>query len=67
MKMSAEGSNSADIFIYGDIVSYQWNETDVSASSFKQDLDSLGKVSSINMYINSPGGSVFRDCHSQYA
>lgn len=59
MKMSADGSNSADIFIYGDIVRYQWDDTDVSASSFKKDLDNLGDVSTINLYVNSPGGSVF--------
>jgi ATP-dependent Clp protease, protease subunit len=59
IKMSADGSNSADIFIYGDIVSYQWDETDTSAASFKKDLDAVGDVDTINLYINSPGGSVF--------
>jgi ATP-dependent Clp protease, protease subunit len=59
MKMSADGSNSADIFIYGDIVSYQWDETDTTAASFKKDLDALGDVDIINLYINSPGGNVF--------
>jgi len=57
--MSSDGSNAADIFIYGDIVSYRWDESDTSASSFKEDLDNLGDVSTINLYINSPGGSVF--------
>jgi ATP-dependent Clp protease, protease subunit len=59
MKMSADGSDSADIFIYGDIVSYKWDETDTTAASFKQDLDALGDVNTINLYINSPGGNVF--------
>jgi ATP-dependent Clp protease protease subunit len=59
MKMSANNNSSADIFIYGDIVSYQWDETDTSASSFKNDLDNLGDISNINLYVNSPGGSVF--------
>ncbi|AUS03903.1 Clp protease [Paenibacillus phage Likha] len=57
--MSADGSSSADIFIYGDIVTYQWDEVDTSATSFKEDLDRLGDVSNLNLYINSPGGSVF--------
>ncbi|MEV2371150.1 ATP-dependent Clp protease proteolytic subunit, partial [Paenibacillus larvae] len=57
--MSADGSSSADIFIYGDIVTYQWDEVDTSATSFKEDLDRLGDLSTINLYINSPGGSVF--------
>ncbi|AUS03478.1 Clp protease ClpP [Paenibacillus larvae] len=57
--MSADDSSSADIFIYGDIVTYQWDEVDTSATSFKEDLDRLGDVSNLNLYINSPGGSVF--------
>lgn len=57
MKMSADGAG--EIFIYGDIVSYRWDEEDTTSNSFKDDLDSLGDVSTINLYINSPGGSVF--------
>nr|WP_313784734.1 hypothetical protein [Paenibacillus larvae] len=36
MKMSADGSSSADIFIEGDIVTYQWDEVDTSATSLKR-------------------------------
>jgi ATP-dependent Clp protease protease subunit len=43
MKMSANGNNSADIFIYGEIVSYTWDEEDTSASTFKSELDGLGE------------------------
>src|SRR5690625_1983559 len=57
MKMSAD--DTADIFIYGEITRYEWNETDTTASSFKKELDDLGDVSTINLYVNSPGGSVF--------
>lgn len=59
MRMSADDSSSADIFIYGDITRYRWDEEDTTANSFKEDLDALGDVSTINLYINSPGGSVF--------
>ena len=58
MKMSADGK-SGDIFIYGDIETYKWMDEDTTATSFKDDLDALGDVSTINLYINSPGGSVF--------
>jgi len=58
MKMSADG-NSGDIFIYGDIESYKFVDEDTTATSFKNDLDNLGNVSDINLYINSPGGNVF--------
>lgn len=66
MKMSANGTDSeetqADIYIYGDIVRWVWEDwfpEDVSSNSFKEDLDELGDVDTINLYINSPGGSVF--------
>ncbi|MBP1950289.1 head maturation protease, ClpP-related [Virgibacillus litoralis] len=58
MKMSADGK-SGDIFIYGDIERYQFVENDTTANSFKEDLDALGNVEVINLYINSPGGAVF--------
>lgn len=58
MKMSAD-KKSADVFIYGEIVSYQWDESDTTATSLKKELDNLGDVADINLYINSPGGSVF--------
>lgn len=60
MQLSADGK-SGDISIYGDIVRFVWDEypEDYNATTFKEDLDALGDVSNINVYINSPGGSVF--------
>ncbi|MET3658160.1 head maturation protease, ClpP-related [Sporosarcina psychrophila] len=59
MKASADGK-SADVFIYGEITKYAWEEYgEVSSTSFKNELDELGEVDVINLYINSPGGSVF--------
>lgn len=50
-------NETADLYIYSEISS--WEDEDVtSANSFKQDLDDLGDVKNINLYINSPGGSV---------
>lgn len=57
-KQSAN-QNEADIFIFGEIVSYKWDDTDTTAASFQKDLKELGEVSQINLHINSPGGSVF--------
>ncbi len=53
-------STSGDIYIYGDICSYKWDDTDTTANSFKEDLDALGDITSLNIYVNSPGGSVFQ-------
>ena len=59
MKMSADGK-SGDIFIYGEITKFAWEEYgEKSAQIFKQELDDLGDVETINLYVNSPGGSVF--------
>ncbi|GGP17233.1 head maturation protease, ClpP-related [Oceanobacillus neutriphilus] len=60
IKASA-GKNEADVFIYGEIVSGdKWDESDVSIIDFAKELDSLdSNVKTLNMYINSPGGSVF--------
>ncbi|WP_426450659.1 head maturation protease, ClpP-related [Paenibacillus sp. S-38] len=49
-----------DVYIYGDIVSYQWDESDTTAQSFRDGLQGLGEVKTLNVYINSPGGSVFQ-------
>lgn len=59
MKASADGK-SADVFIYGEITKWAWEEYgEVSSITFKNELDSLGDVDTIHLYINSPGGSVF--------
>lgn len=57
-KQSAN-QNEADVFIFGEIVSFKWDDTDTTAASFQKDLKELGEVSQINLHINSPGGSVF--------
>lgn len=60
MKASADGK-SADVFIYGEITKWAWEEYgEVSSATFKSELDNLGdNVETINLFINSPGGSVF--------
>lgn len=57
-KQSAN-QNEAEVFIFGEIVSFKWDDTDTTAASFQKDLKELGEVSQINLHINSPGGSVF--------
>ena len=60
IKASAD-EKSADLFIYGAIVSgYKWRDEDVTLTEFQQALDDLlPSVKTLNMYVNSPGGSVF--------
>ena len=57
--MKALDNKVGEIYIYGEIANYDfWNE-DTTPTNFKSDLDGLGEVENLNLYINSPGGSVF--------
>ncbi|MGB4825003.1 MAG: Clp protease ClpP, partial [Leuconostoc mesenteroides] len=56
--MSAK-NNVGTIYIYGDIVGDKWFDEETSANSFKDELNELGDVSTIDLHINSGGGSVF--------
>lgn len=46
---------SADIYIYGDITSFPWLESDVSAHSLASAIEGLD-VTQINVFLNSYGG-----------
>ncbi|WP_034301992.1 head maturation protease, ClpP-related [Bacillus cihuensis] len=56
-----KGNGSAELFIYGEIVSGdKWDSTDVTITDFKEQLDALDySVTTLNIFCNSPGGSVF--------
>lgn len=58
---AAADDKSADLFIYGAILSgYKWRDEDITLTDFKDALDALpSTVKTLNMYVNSPGGSVF--------
>lgn len=59
VKTSTDGK-IGEVFIYGEITKYAWEELgEHSAQTFKNELDELGDVETINLYVNSPGGSVF--------
>ena len=55
--------NSADLYLYGEIVEEDWEKWDddsgISLTEFKKELDDLGGITDLNIYINSGGGSVF--------
>lgn len=59
-------NKSADLYIYGEIVTddKNWwtNEKDenlIGLQSFKKEMDNLGDISDLNIYLNTPGGEVF--------
>lgn len=53
-----QNGTTADIDIYGDITSYPWMESDVSAYNLSKVLAELDGVDTINVNINSYGGEV---------
>ena len=50
-------NREASITIYGDITSWPWLESDVSAYRLSNQIDGLD-VDTINVYLNSYGGEV---------
>lgn len=59
-------NKSADLYVYGEIVTDNTNwwtgekdDTLVGLKDFKEELDSLGDISDLNIYLNTPGGEVF--------
>lgn len=55
MELNKASEKTGDIYIY-DVVG-GWDGT--SARQFATDLNALGKLDTLNVFINSPGGSVF--------
>lgn len=49
---------TANLYIYGNITSWPWLEGDVSSANLSKQLEALGDVEQINVYINSYGGEV---------
>lgn len=52
-----QNDREADIYIYGDITSWEWFDSDVSSYTLSKELEGLD-VDVINVYINSYGGEV---------
>lgn len=57
-KITAKGKDSAEIMIYGDI-GESWFSDGVGAKQFVKDLKALGDIKTLDIHINSRGGSVF--------
>lgn len=50
---------TGELMLYGEISSVTWYGDEVTPKNFKADLDALGDIDTLNIYINSPGGDVF--------
>lgn len=60
IKMKANAPDKCcDVWMYGDIGGGFWSDSGVSAKTFGEDLAAMGKLDTINCYVNSGGGDVF--------
>jgi len=48
-----------ELYVYGEISSDAWFGDEITPKGFQKELDELGSISELNIYINSPGGDVF--------
>lgn len=55
-KAATNGKKKADIYVYGDIGN--WFGDGVGARDFQKELDGLGKLDELDVFINSGGGSI---------
>jgi len=52
-------AGDGELTLYGEISDVTWWGDEITPQQFKKDLDDLGDISNLNIYINSPGGDVF--------
>jgi len=55
----AKSEDTGELMLYGDIASSSWYGDEVNTKSIQADLDSLGSIKNLNVFINSGGGDVF--------
>lgn len=57
--LKALDEKTGELTLYGEISNETWWGDEVTPKEFKADLDNLGDIGTLNIYINSPGGDVF--------
>ena len=55
----AKNEDVGELTLYGEISDVSWFGDEIVPAQFKKDLDDLGDISTLNIYINSGGGDVF--------
>lgn len=56
---AADEEKVGELLLYGPISDFSWWGDEVTPKQFKEDLDALGEIDELRIYINSPGGDVF--------
>jgi len=55
----AKSETEGELLLYGNFSSSNWWGNEITPKQFKKDLDDLGDINTLNIYINSDGGDVF--------
>lgn len=50
---------TGELYLYGEISSSTWFGDEITPKKFKEELDALGDIDTLKVYINSGGGDVF--------
>ena len=56
---AVSNDKEGEIWVYGDITSDKWSDDDVTPTSIRDALESMGPVGTLNIRVNSYGGSVY--------
>ncbi|MEG0069784.1 MAG: Clp protease ClpP [Cetobacterium sp.] len=59
LEVKNKTENAVDLIIFGEIASSRWSNSDVIPSDVNELLNEIGENDALDIYINSPGGSVF--------
>lgn len=59
IRAAANEQNVGEVLLYGEISAYEYWGDEVLPKEFKEELDALGDVDELRVFINSPGGDVF--------
>ena len=63
LNQARKNKNELNIQIYGQIGGFSWFDEPVNADQVYKELENFGNdIDTINLYINSPGGSVTEGC-----
>lgn len=54
-----QGNKTGEIYIYGDIVSDKYFDSDVTPAEIKKEIDKVKNAKHIDIYVNSMGGGVY--------
>ena len=57
-RIKQQAENSINIYLYGEIADYWWDDESNSAKCLKDKLTEMNDITEINLHINSLGGDV---------